>query len=175
MIIEQNIRGERVTLSQFYEKDVSKEYLSWLSHKEINRFLEVRFTEYTEALAREYVKSCKNSRNTYFLKILSEKDDFIGTCTITYNENHRTAELGLMLGDKAFHNKGIGTEVIGLLTQFCCSNLSSRKVTAGLYVPNVGSLRAFLKNGFSIESILESEVLLEGKPVDVYRLSYFCK
>ena len=174
MIIEQDIRGEMVILSQYFEGDVSKEYLSWLSDKEINRFLEARFTEYSEALAKEYVNSCIKSSNTYFLRIVSKKDDFIGTCTITYNENHRTAEIGLMLGDKAFHNKGIGTEVIGLLTRFCCSNLGSRKVTAGLYVPNVGSLRAFLKNGFSIESRLGSQVLLEGKPVDVYRLSYFC-
>ena len=36
------------------------------------------------------------------MKIISSKGDFIGTCTITYNENHRTAEIGLMLGDKDF-------------------------------------------------------------------------
>ena len=111
MIIQQDIRGERVILSQYYEKDISKEYLSWLSDKEINRFLEVRFTEYSEALAKEYVKSCIQSPNIYFLKIVSSKGDFIGTCTITYNENHRTAEIGLMLGDKDFHSKGIGTEM----------------------------------------------------------------
>lgn len=175
MIIEQDIRGERVILSQYYEKDISKEYLSWLSDKEINRFLELRFTEYSEALAKEYVKSCIQSPNIYFLKIVSSKGDFIGTCTITYNENHRTAEIGLMLGAKDFHKKGIGTEVIALLTRFCCSNLSSRKVTAGLYVNNVGSLRAFLKNGFTIEARLGSQVLLEGEPVDVYRLAFFCR
>jgi RimJ/RimL family protein N-acetyltransferase len=154
MIIEQDIRGERVILSQYYEKDISKEYLSWLSDKEINRFLEVRFTEYSEALAKEYVKSCIQSPNIYFLKIVSSKGDFIGTCTITYNENHRTAEIGLMLGDKDFHN---------------------RKVTAGLYINNVGSLRAFLKNGFTIEARLGSQVLLEGESVDVYRLAFFCR
>lgn len=175
MIIEQEIRGKSVVISQCYEKDVSKEYLGWLSDKEINRFLELRFTEYSESSAREYVNTCIKSPNIYFLKIVSEKDTFIGTCTITHNKNHRTTEIGLMLGDKAFHNRGIGTEVIGLLTQFCCSNLSSRKVTAGIYISNVGSLRAFLKNGFSIESRLESQVLLDGKPADVYRLSYFCK
>ena len=73
MIIEQDIRGERVILSQYYEKDVSEEYLSWLSDKEINRFLEARFTEYSEALAKEYVNSCIKSPNTYFLKIVSKK------------------------------------------------------------------------------------------------------
>jgi len=61
----------------------------------------VRFTEYSEALAKQYINSCIKSLNTYFLKIVSKEDDFIGTCTITYNENHRTAEIGLMLGDKA--------------------------------------------------------------------------
>jgi len=79
-----------------------------------------------------------------------------------------------MIGDQNFHNRGIGSEVVLLLRDYCCSSLAVRKVTAGLYSSNFGSLRAFLKNEFFLESTLKFQVLLDEKPEDVYRLAYFC-
>lgn len=174
MILEQIIKGEQIQLVPFFEEDVSSQYLGWLSDKEINQFLEVRFIDYSEELAKEYVKSCNSSTNIYFLRILTDKNIFIGTCTIFFDNNHRTAELGLMIGERSFHGKGIGSQVVSLLTKFCCSKLNTRKVTAGVYASNLGSLKAFIKSGFSIESFLVSQAILDGKVEDVYRLSYFC-
>jgi RimJ/RimL family protein N-acetyltransferase len=175
MIIDRNIEGELAILTPFKEHDVSDAYLGWLSNQKINKYLEVRFVNFSEAIAKDYVKNCNGSTDRYFLRILSKEGVFIGTCTIFLNNQHKTAEIGLMLGNQSFHNKGIGSEVVALLTRFCCADLNVRKVTAGIYASNTGSLRAFQKNGFVVEARLTMEVLLDETPEDVYRLAYFCE
>lgn len=175
MILENDIESGRIRLSQFTERDISNIYLGWLADVNINKYLEVRFTEFNEVRAKEYIRRCIDSPNIFFLKIISREGKFIGTCTVNHNTFHKTAEIGLMIGDSNFHGRGLGSEVIGLLVRLCCSQLFVRKVSAGLYSSNKPSLKAFLKNGFIIESKLSSEVLLEGKPEDTYRLSYYCK
>ena len=175
MIIDKNIEGELVILTPFMEHNVSDAYLGWLSNQKINKYLEVRFMKFSESMAKEYVKSCNISTDRFFLRILSKEGVFIGTCTIFLNTHHKTAEVGLMLGNQSCHNKGIGSEVVSLLTQFCCADLNVRKVTAGVYASNVASLKAFQKNGFMVEARLTMEVLLDEAPEDVYRLAYFCE
>lgn len=173
MHINHVIEGEKVRLELFKETDVSETYLSWLANPKINRYLEVRFSKYTNEMAREYVRNSLDSPNHIFLKIVTLNGVFIGTCSILFREEHTTSELGLMLGDERFHGLGIGTEVISLLTFFCSKSLGVRKITAGLYASNTASLGAFLKNGFHVESVFKSQALLDGVPEDVYRLAYF--
>jgi [ribosomal protein S5]-alanine N-acetyltransferase len=174
MIPQRDIKGDRIRISLFREQDVSDKYLGWLTDEKINKYLEVRFKVYSENLAVEYIRNCINSSNVYFLKVEAIGFGLIGTCTITHNQDHKTADIGLMIGETSLHNQGFGSEVIRLLTQFCCDDLGVRKVTAGLYATNKGSFKAFLKNGFSIEGRLASQVLLDGMPEDIYRLAYFC-
>lgn len=175
MIPQRNIQSNGIRLSQFAEQDISDKYLGWLDDERINKYLEVRFKHYSKTLATEYIRECISSPHVYFLKIETIEFGLIGTCTIFHNPNHKTAEVGLMIGETSLHNQGFGSEVIRLLVEFCCADLGVRKVTAGLYATNKGSLKAFLKNGFSIEAKLASQVLLGGTPEDVYRLAYFCK
>ena len=174
MILNQDIVGEGVRLSVFLEHDVSEKYLGWLADNSINKYLEVRFKEYSASDAREYIASCIRSSNIYFLKIESNTEGFIGTCTIYHNNNHKTAEIGLMIGESSLHGRGYGSKVIGLLKTFCCHELGVRKVTAGLYASNEGSKKAFLQNGFSIECSLTGQVILADEPEDIIRLAYFC-
>ena len=175
MILRRDIKGYRTRLSLFTEQDVSDKYLGWLADERINRYLEVRFKQYSETLAKEYIRDCINSSNIYFLKIETKEFGLIGTCTIFHNKDHKTAEIGLMIGETSLHNQGFGSEVIGLLSKFCCNDLNVRKITAGLYATNEGSLKAFLKNGFLIEGKFTSQVPLGGMPEDLYRLAYFCQ
>ena len=174
MILNQDILGDGVRLSVFLEQDVSERYLGWLADESITKNLEVRFKKYSSSVAKEYIRSCISSSNIYFMKIESRTEGFIGTCTISYENNHKTAEVGLMIGESTLHGRGLGSKVIGLLKTFCCNELGVRKVTAGLYASNEGSLKAFLRNDFIIECKLAAQVLLEGKPEDIIRLAYFC-
>lgn len=174
MILNQDILGDGVRLSVFLEQDVSERYLEWLSDEPINKYLEVRFKEYSASVAREYIRNCISSSNIYFLKIESRTEGFIGTCTIFHESNHKTAEIGLMIGELSLHGRGLGSKVIGLLKTFCCRELGVRKITAGLYASNEASLKAFLRNDFIVECKLTAQVLLKGEPEDIIRLAYFC-
>lgn len=168
------IKGSSVHLELFLESDVSEKYLGWLSDYAINRFLETRFIQLDADSAKRYIEQCQESPDVLFLKIVTDAKEFIGTCTVFYNQFHRTAKIGLMIGEKSFQNRGIGSEVISLLKEFCCADLGVRKITAGLYSSNIGSMRAFLKNEFFLESTLKLQVLLDDEPEDVYQLAYFC-
>jgi len=77
----------------------------------------------------------------YFLQIECVPEGFIRTCTIRHNKNTTTAEIELVIEKLSLHGRGLGTKVIGLLIHFWCHELGVRKVTAGLYAFNGGSLK----------------------------------
>ena len=82
------------------------------------------------------------------------------------NHYHRHGDIGLLIGEKDTWKRGIATEAIRLCVAFAFLNLNLNKVTAGMYAPNVGSYKAFLKNGFREIGRLRKHVFYEGEYVD---------
>jgi RimJ/RimL family protein N-acetyltransferase len=48
-----------------------------------------------------------------------------------------------------------------------------RKIGAGIYASNRGSLRAFERAGFAVEAVLRAQRLLDGRPEDEIRMAKF--
>jgi RimJ/RimL family protein N-acetyltransferase len=69
------------------------------------------------------------------------------------------------------HGKGIATIAIGALCEALKKGSIVRKVNAGVISGNIGSLKAFEKNGFLNEGLLKGQFLdVNGIPLDVVLL-----
>jgi RimJ/RimL family protein N-acetyltransferase len=75
-----------------------------------------------------------------------------------------------MIGDSAFWGKGIASESIGLIVDWIKQDLKLRKVTAGAYATNIGSIKSFLANNFVREGLLVNQVLSNGISDDIVLL-----
>lgn len=79
---------------------------------------------------------------------------------------HRhTATMGYWLGEQ-FWGRGIMTEAVAAVTDFCFDNFPLRRISAEVFSSNPASARALEKAGFSFEGHLKNHVLKEGKLLD---------
>lgn len=155
--------GDRIFLRRLTEADVSEDYVSWMNDPAINQYLESRFYTHTIESTKVFIRSVTNDNNYQFGIFLKETGKHIGNIKIgSINHYHRFADIGFLIGDKECWGRGYATEAIGLATDFAFKTLKLHKLWGGLYSPNIGSLRAFQKNGYEQEGVKRSQYLLNG-------------
>jgi RimJ/RimL family protein N-acetyltransferase len=88
----------------------------------------------------------------------------VGNIKIELNRRHGLGEIGILIGERVVHGRGIATAAISLIANIAREQLQVRKLTAGCYASNKGSERAFVKAGFTVEGTREAHFLLDGKP-----------
>lgn len=162
------IRGKQIFLRRLTEEDATQEYVDWMNDPEINQYLESRFYTQTIESTKVFIRSVTNDNNYQFGIFLNESGKHIGNIKIgSINHYHRYADIGFLIGDKSYWGRGIATEAVKLATDFAFKTLKLHKLTGGLYEPNMGSMRTFLKNGYKEEGRLKNQYLLNGKYIDV--------
>ena len=159
----QNLRidSSRLSLRTLEEAVVDSYYVGWLNNKDVNRFLESRFTVQTEKSVRSFVKQIFNSHDTMLFGIfLREEGTHIGNIKLGPIDNHHsTSELGFIIGESSAWRLGFATEAILCVSQWAFSELHLSKLTAGCYEQNIGSKRALEKSDFVQEAVLKNQVI----------------
>ena len=161
------LKGKKIYLRRLSEDDASEDYVQWMNDPEINQYLESRFMTHTMENTKAFIRSVTNDNNYQFGIFDKETDKHIGNIKIgSINHYHKYADVGFLIGNKEFWGKGIATEAIGLVTEFAFNVLGLHKLFGGAYSPNMGSIKAFLKNGYQQEGVKKSQYLCNGKYVD---------
>jgi RimJ/RimL family protein N-acetyltransferase len=120
----------------------------------------------------EHLEKMQRSRSDVQLGIvLAETGQLIGTIGIhKIDATHRHGDISIVIGDTSIQGKGVATEAIGLMAAHAFEKLNLHKVTAGMWASNVGSRRAFEKNGFVHEGTLRESFWQGDRWVDEIRL-----
>ena len=164
--------SKRLLLRALEPSDLSSTYLSWLNDTDVNRYLETRFVPQTMETLRSYWQTNSNDpANPWFAICLIKDGRHIGNIKLgPIHWLHRRAVLSLFIGDKSCWGLGYASEAIGLVCNWGFKELDLQKLNAGIYAGNLGSRRAFEKNGFELEGTLRQEVVSEGSRIDVWRM-----
>lgn len=155
----------RLILRNLKLSDVGDRYLAWLRDSAINRYLESRFEEHTEASIGSFIECVNESPDSVLFGIfLADSGHHIGNIKLgPINRRHRRAEIGLMLGERTEWGMGYASEAIRAVSDFGLDQLGLHKIAAGCYEENVGSLKAFIKAGYSQEARLPDYWEVDGK------------
>ena len=146
----------RVRLTSFVKPIITKKYLNWVNDKEIIKFTSLK-KKISKKNLQDYVINCKNDENTDLFKILY-LGTHIGNLRITkLFKNNGT--IGIIIGEKKYHNKGIGFKSIKKATE-----ISKKKGFKNLFIflnkKNLSSLKIFQKNGYKIQKKIPKEIKL---------------
>ena len=76
-----------------------------------------------------------------------------------------TATMGYWLGEE-FWRRGIMTEAVTAVTDFCFENFSLRRISAEVFANNPASARVLEKAGFVFEGRLRNNVIKDGEVLD---------
>lgn len=164
MIIEE-IATDRLRLAPLDPGNVNPRYPEWLNDPEVTRFLETRLDAQSLETARQYVISNNDSDNALLFGIFEKATDtHIGNIRISeISWQHKHGEVGLIIGEKSKWGKGYAQEAITALTDHAFQKLKLRKLVAGCYLSNVGSLQAFKRAGYIQVGRLQSHWNLGGR------------
>lgn len=164
--------GERLLLRALSEQDVSDTYVSWLNDVRVNRYLEIRHATHSLESCRQFVMAMNESSVDHLFGIfLQGSGQHIGNVKLGFIDRfYGKAQLSLFIGERSAWGQGYGTEVISLVTTHGFLSLGLSKIEAGCYDENMGSLRAFLKSGYSVEGFSRKSVVLDGRRMGCFLL-----
>ena len=167
---------EKIYLKSFKSSDIeNSNYLKWLKDYDVIKYLyrQELFLKFKNKDIYEYVKKIEKSKIDFFYLIKLNKE-YIGTVKIGHIDWHaRTGDLGIMIGDKNYWNKGYATKVIKLVCKLSKKKFNLRKLIAGTPSINKGMIKAFKKNKFIIEGNRKKQLLISKKYVDHIFLGKF--
>lgn len=96
----------------------------------------------------------------------------IGNCSLFGIDWHcRSAELGIMIGEKSYWNKGYGTEAVHGLVRYGFKTLNLHRIWLRVFTTNPRAVRAYEKAGFTMEGRFRQGMYQDGKYVDVLLMS----
>lgn len=169
------LTGPRLKLRNFGPEDVTPEYINWLNDPRVVRFSNQRFRNHDRASCEAYLATFDGTDNLFISIREVSTDHALGTMTAYVNQNHRTADVGIMIGESAVWGSGIGLEAWCLLTDWLLSEGGIRKVTAGTLACNAGMIRLAERSGMSLEGRRIAQELVDGQPYDMLYFGRFAE
>lgn len=166
--------GERVRLRGVEESDLDK-FVIWLNDSEVrdNLLIYWPMTSWQEREWFEGVKKLPIAEKPLVIDVKTEEGwQLIGNCGFhKFDWQARSGEIGIFIGDKAYWNKGYGSEALNLLLQFGFNRLNLNKIYLEVFETNPRAKRVYEKAGFVEEGRLRQDVYLNGRYIDVFVMS----
>ena len=164
--------GTNLYLRRIERSDLEGNYFQWLNDQEVTRWMQNGIFPNSAESMLDYYQHTAVSRSEMVLAIiLAENDRHIGNIGLhNIHPTFRTAEIGILIGEKDVWGQGYGTEAIKLLSSHAFTRLNLNRVGAGAVAKNIGSIRAFEKAGFTREGISRELYFCQGHYEDCVHL-----
>jgi RimJ/RimL family protein N-acetyltransferase len=92
----------------------------------------------------------------------------IGFVQITaINSVHRSAEMGVRIGEEKNRGQGYGTEALRLALSFCWNHLNLNRVQLSVFKHNLRAIAAYKAAGFRKEGCMRRAAFIGGEWVDL--------
>ena len=164
--------GNKVVLRSFELDDIGISYLSWLNDPVVTKYSNQRFLFHTESSAKKYFESFENSSNIFLSIRTKEHNIMIGTITAYIMVPHRTADIGILVGDKNYWGFGMGQDAWDTLGNWLLDAGGMRKITGGTASGNVAMIRIMERFGMISEAVRFKQQIFDGIAHD---LLYYAK
>lgn len=161
------IQGRLVRLRAREPADLDRAY-QWINDYDVARFLILRYPQ-----SREQEDAwLRNTPLAGFFQLPLAIDTLdglhIGNIDLRdVQPENRTAEIGVMIGDKRYWSRGYGSDAVRTLARFAFRVMNLQRVHLRTYEYNERGQAAFKKAGFQEEGRLRRHIYMEGRYWDV--------
>lgn len=165
--------GKRVNLCPVDEKDISL-FHQWVTDLEVAKTTERSskiFTMSDELLWLKDAQKKQKDGTDYTLTIFTKQNKPIGVIGLhNIEDSSRKADMGIMIGEKAYWGKGYGREAIVLMLDFAFNVLNMHSLSLGAYSYNTRAIRSYAAVGFKEAGRLREARFWGGKYYDIIKM-----
>jgi RimJ/RimL family protein N-acetyltransferase len=169
------LEGKLVQLRAPEPDDKERAY-QWINDREVTKTLMARYPisrVEEENWLNHNAATPQGFLSEVRLAIIAKDTDthigFMGLHKVSPESRH--AELGIMIGDKSFWERGYGTDAILTLVRFAFDDMNLNKVKLGVFDINSRAQAVYRKIGFVEDGRLRQEYYQEGRYRDVIQMS----
>ena len=142
-----SVVGEKVALGPIHRGLIEINY-RWINQLETSRFLNMGVTS-LDAEESWYERMATGEDITYFAIYEAATMRPIGGVNLhNINQARRTAEFGIMIGEKDFRGRGYGTEATTLMCDYGFNVMGLNNIMLLTFEWNIAGQRAYEKAGF---------------------------
>jgi RimJ/RimL family protein N-acetyltransferase len=183
-------KQDEINLVPFTEEYISFNYLSWFNDPEVSKFTSHCRWPMTKTRAYEYVKAINHPKSdtvAWAIKTWSNSSNgnynnnnptynHIGNCCLAQIDLiNRSAEFGIIIGDKESWGKGISTKVMRIIFGHGFLRLNLNRIWLGTSQSNIGMQQSAIKIGMKREGLYKHALFINGQFEDdfVYSINKY--
>ena len=141
----------KLSVSILQVEQVTQSYVDWYSNKEVLRYSDNQYREFSFDGQCSYVQSCLQNEDVNLYGIF-DNTSHIGNIFISgLSSHHRKAEINYVIGETNYWGKGVASFAIANMIQIAKEEFDLNKLHASIASGNIGSSKVLEKNGFIIE------------------------
>lgn len=160
------IYGEKTRLRRIEREDIPT-FVRWFGDPEVRTFLLVN-SPISHAQEEKWFERKLEDDDSELFAIETLDGTHIGNIELfDLHRIHRQAELGVVLGEKAYWGQGYGSDAIRVLLRFAFEELNLHRVQLRVYEDNARGIRCYEKCGFQIEGRLRDAIYRKGRYYDL--------
>lgn len=141
------LKGESLYLSPINTEDLEV-YADWINTLSTTIPMGNASNNFSLLNEKEAIERLSKEGHNYAI-IRKEDDTLIGNCSLfDINQLHRTAELGIFIGDENNRGQGLGGEAINVMLSYGFKVLNLHNIMLKVFSFNERAIKAYEKVGF---------------------------
>jgi len=166
--------GSKVTIGPFVPDDYAAMYC-WANDVAAARldgaFRPVHLTD----VVRQCENAGKDPARVMFAIRRRTETRIIGHLHIqNISSVHRSADIGIRIGEEKYRGQGYGTEALNLALDYCWRHLNLHRLGLIVFRNNARAIGVYKAAGFRTEGRLKKLFFIDGEWVDVLLMAAFC-
>jgi RimJ/RimL family protein N-acetyltransferase len=157
--------GKRCFLSPIDCNDAEK-YAVWLNDQEVVKNLTLSTAVISVENEKGFLQILAKDHNYGIIDLSTEQ--LIGNVGLMdINYIHKTAEIGVFIGNRDYWDKGYGTEALSLLLDYAYQTLNLNSIILRVYAYNARAIRCYEKVGFKKVGEIREAVIRNRKTYNI--------
>lgn len=156
------IEGEKVGFTEPKEEYVEK-YRDWFNDLEVSQFISHFGKVLTREAEENWYQAQAESDEPIFTIYYLPDDKPIGNCGLhNLDQGNDHGEMGILLGEKDYWDRGLGTEAVRLITDFGFAVLGLHGISLSLKSFNKRARRVYEKVGYQVAGKVRDFYQIDG-------------
>ena len=160
------IYGEKTRLRRIEREDIPT-FVRWFGDPDVRSFLLVN-SPISHAQEEKWFERKLEDDDSELFAIETLDGTHIGNIELfDFQRIHSRAELGVVIGEKAYWGQGYGSDAIRTLLRFGFEELNLHRIQLCVYEDNERGIRAYQKCGFQLEGRQRDAIYRQGRYYDL--------